>query len=221
MKFIISIFSIFFITSCCNQTINHKENRIKVKKNIVVISKQKSNIDKKTFQSIPVLKRIAKSFSKSGWKRIGISKIPAISKKTPFLGAFESPEGSIIFMTKYKILDSIPRSSDYINSITDISIFNKAFHLYSPAKSEIKNHSNGTRVLHQYLIGNGTGKTLYTRNGIPTRFEAAYIPLQFSNKLYSTLIVDFRGKKTATEDYQQFLQYIDNLKLPPNVKPLL
>jgi len=232
MKYIIPL--IFVVTGCnhittkstsdCHPTVNSSTSTSSSTAINQNLKKPKSIRKNQAQSTTATLLKISNAFSNSGWVNINRHQIPSIGMSgmtSPFLRGFQSPNGSQIFFTKYKISDKKPRSADYIHSITDMSAFNKTFQLSSPPQAKVVNHSNRTKALHHTLIGNGDGNTLFVRNGIPTRSEAAYIPLQFNATTYSTLIIDFRGKTSAKGDYQQFLQYIDTLTLPANVKPLL
>lgn len=173
--------------------------------------------------SFPTLKAMSSTFSKTGWKSKTKGQVVdiAISQtKSTFLHGFESAKGSQVFMLKSNASENKKRSASYINSITDMSATSNLFQLNSPAIAVIKNHSNGTRAFHQIAIGNGNGKTLYVRNGIPTRFEQVYIPLKFNDGAYGILRVNFRGKLSDKEGYQQFLNYIDTIPIPRNTTPV-
>lgn len=172
--------------------------------------------------SIATLTTISNQFSSYGWVEKSKNQVPATRlQRSTFIKGYQSPTGSQVFMTKYKIPDSYKSSARFFSSSTNLGVYRKNFDLSREPKASVRSLSNGLKVYSIELTGNGDGKTLANRSGIKTKYAATYVPLVLPDGRYSTLSVSFRGKEGNRSDFSKYINYLNSIKLPNQVSPLI
>lgn len=172
--------------------------------------------------SISTLKAISNQFSSYGWTVKSRSQVPAAQLHAgAFIKGYQSPSGSQVFMTKYQASDSHKSSAQFLNSSMNLSAYSKVFKIFGRPKTSIKSLPNGLIVYQIDMTGNGDGVTLRNKSGIKTRYVATYVPVRLADGRYSALTVSYRGKEGSQSDFSKYINYLNSIKLPSQVSPLI
>lgn len=207
MKKYIFILLLPFITSCANtmSTIEQSSNFVQTNIDWVAASNGiDSSINNKIWKSIP---------------RSSTLPFNEERKKSKFIGGYISNNGNYIFISIITPPKNRKVDANEMLSITDPTAFSNAFKLSSEIKQGITKTRSGIPAVHFSMQGNGNGYGLIHKKGIPTQYDVFYLPIELDGKYYSIIEIDYRGTTSTPIDYQDFLGFVHNIKLPNNLKP--